>query len=58
MADMCDTCVNYVYDEDYENYTCECDLDEDEMGRFLAAQTVNCPYYESDDEYRIVRKQN
>ena len=27
----CDSCVNYVYDEDYECYCCDMDLDEDEM---------------------------
>ena len=27
----CEYCVNYSYDEDYECYTCEVDLDEDEM---------------------------
>lgn len=30
----CEQCNNYVYDEDYECYTCEMDLDEDEMARF------------------------
>ena len=27
----CDVCINYVYDEDCECYTCAIDLDEDEM---------------------------
>ena len=31
----CDICMNYVYDEDYECYTCEVDLDEDEMAHFM-----------------------
>ena len=29
----CDTCVNFVYDEDYEYYVCDMDLDEDDMVR-------------------------
>ena len=53
----CDICMNYTYDEDYECYTCEVDLDEDEMGRFLSNTMYQCPYYQSGDEYRIVRKQ-
>lgn len=53
----CETCVNYVYDEDYECYVCEQDLDEDEMGRFLNSSFDNCPYYRLDDEYKIVRRQ-
>ncbi len=54
----CDTCSNYVYDEDYEYYTCEMNLDEDEMGKFMTDSFYDCPYYQYDDEYAIVRKQN
>lgn len=53
----CESCGNFVYDEEYECYTCEVDLDEDEMARFLQDQFYNCPYYQLGDEYRIVRKQ-
>lgn len=41
----CDSCANYVYDEDYECYTCEVNLDEDEMAHFLADTFYDCPYY-------------
>ena len=34
----CDTCGNYVYDDDYGYYLCEADLDEDEMAAFLSKQ--------------------
>ena len=27
----CEYCSNYVYDEEYGYYTCDVDLDEDEM---------------------------
>ena len=53
----CDTCGNYVYDDDYGYYLCEADLDEDEMAAFLSNQRFVCPYYQTDDEYEIVRKQ-
>ena len=53
----CDTCGNYVYDDDYGYYLCEADLDEDEMAAFLSNQRFVCPYYQTDDEYKIVRKQ-
>lgn len=53
----CDTCSNYVYDEDYECYCCDVNLDEDEMYRFMSDTFYNCPYYQLNDEYRIVRKQ-
>ena len=54
----CDTCTNYVYDDECETYFCEMNLDEDEMFRFLSGSNYNCPYYQLDDEYKIVRKQN
>lgn len=54
---ICDNCINYIYDEDYECYTCLVNLDEDEMGRFLQNTFDNCPYYRLDDEYAVVRKQ-
>ncbi|RGY97151.1 DUF6472 family protein [Clostridium sp. AM58-1XD] len=53
----CETCSNYVYDEEYGYYVCEASLDEDEMAHFLSGRQFACPYYQLDDEYRIVRKQ-
>ena len=51
-------CENYVYDEQYDSYYCDMNLDEDEMLHFLTGNFGNCPYYRDNDEYRIVRKQN
>ena len=31
--------------------------DEDEMERFLADRNGGCPYYQSDDEYQVVKHQ-
>ena len=53
----CDTCAYYSYDENYECYICDMDLDEDDMVRFLMGNTASCPYYQSNDEYLIVRHQ-
>ena len=53
----CEYCSNYVYDEDYEYYVCDINLDEDEMYRFVKGEFRDCPYYQFGDEYRIVRKQ-
>ena len=53
----CETCVHYVYDEDYDYYVCEANLDEDEMSAFLRCAEFACPYYRLDDEYAVVRKQ-
>ncbi len=54
---MCESCANYCYDEEEEYYYCDVSLDEDEMSRFMMNTMKDCPYYQSDDEYRIVRKQ-
>ena len=53
----CETCAKYEYDEEYETYTCAVDLDEDEMARFMQDKFDDCPYYDPDGEYKIVRKQ-
>ena len=52
--------MNYVYDEEYDCYTCEqgAELDEDEMARYLSCRTAACPFFEPGDEYKIVAKQN
>lgn len=54
---VCDTCMYFVYDEEYEEYFCEVNLDEDEMMRFMASSYQQCPYYRLEDEYKTVRKQ-
>lgn len=58
MKSICENCANYVYDDESEQYFCEAQLDEDEMCRFLASGTKECPYFNFYDEYSIVRKQN
>ena len=57
MADLCDSCVNFVYDEDYECYQCDANLDEDEMAKFLQGSFAECPFYQLDNEYLVVRHQ-
>ena len=53
----CDVCINYVYDEDCECYTCAVDLDEDEMLGFITGNFRSCPYFRFGDDYTIVKKQ-
>ena len=53
----CESCMYYTYDEDYECYVCDMDLDEDEMIRFLRGDSGVCSLYQFADEYKIVRKQ-
>ena len=53
----CDSCINYVYDDDFGYYTCDLYLDEDEMQRYAYSTQVRCPFYQYKDEYINVRKQ-
>lgn len=58
MKNICENCANYIYDDEYDCYCCNADLDEDDMSRFMTRQTSGCPYFNFYDEYGIVRKQN
>ena len=48
MDNICSSCAYLIYDEDYEEYVCDCQMDEDDYSRILQG---------SYDEYRVVRKQ-
>ena len=54
---ICDSCANYVYDEDWECYTCVVGMDEDDYYRVMSGSSKECPYYQDDDEYKVVRHQ-
>lgn len=55
---MCESCLNYELDEYSGEYFCAADLDEDETVHLMRGEYKNCPYYHSNDEYELVRKQN
>lgn len=63
MNTQCPTCVYYCYDEDYEEYVCDCQMDEDDYYRIIlweeygGSRRNSCPYYRNGDEYAVVRKQ-
>ena len=40
---QCDTCWYYDYDEEYDEYYCMMDLDEDEVYRILNSRHQRCP---------------
>lgn len=58
MKQSCETCANYIFDEESDCYCCDAALDQDELGRFMTDRVYNCPFYSFYDEYGIVRKQN
>ena len=55
---LCESCVYFDYDEDYEENVCTVNLDEDELYRFMQGGAFECPYFNPFDEYKVVRKQN
>ena len=57
MITNCEFCAFYILDDDGYG-ECEVNLDEDEMAHFLSFSYDSCPFYQTDDEYKIVRKQN
>lgn len=57
MQGTCETCAYYTYDEDYESYVCDVDMDEDEYMHLMSDRHYACPYYRNGDEYAVVRRQ-
>ncbi|MDO4632388.1 MAG: DUF6472 family protein [Eubacteriales bacterium] len=57
MANQCEYCAYYTYDDECEEYFCEVNLDEDDLAGFLAGSRESCPYYRNGDEYAVVRHQ-
>ena len=57
MSTSCDFCAYNEYDEDDEAYYCSVNMDEDDYARFITSSYESCPYFQLDDEYKVVRKQ-
>ncbi len=60
---QCDDCAYYAYDEEYEEYYCTADMDEDdvyemELRGSYSKSSGSCRFYRNGDEYAVVRKQN
>ena len=58
MADKCDFCLNFEYDEESGCNVCTVDLDMDEFENYMRGNFKECPYYQNNNEYKIVEKQN
>ena len=52
----CETCWYYDYDEEYDEYYCMQDLDEDEYVRIMTSKNQHCPAYRQGDDYALARK--
>ena len=53
----CDNCWYYDYDEEYEEYYCMMDLDEDEVWRIMNSPSQPCPIFRKGDAYTHARRQ-
>ena len=58
MSNQCESCAYYDYDEEYDEYYCTVNMDEDELEKFMSGSYDSCRYYSPYDEYKIVRKHN
>ena len=54
---ICENCWHYDYDEDYDEYYCMMDLDEDEVYRIFTQPNQRCPYFRQGDDYTLARRQ-
>lgn len=54
---LCETCWYYDYDEEYDEYGCKMELDEDEAFHLSASGRARCPYYRQGDDYTLARRQ-
>lgn len=55
---VCEDCVYYAYDEEYDDYVCEQDLDEDEYVALMERRSKSCPFYRpGNSDYYLAGKQ-
>ena len=47
MQANCDECAHLYYDEDYEEYMCAADMDEDDYARLMNNPRSTCPFYQN-----------
>ena len=53
----CESCTYYIYDEYYESYVCDKNMDEDEYIRLMTDRYFHFTFYRNGDEFAVVRKQ-
>ena len=46
-----------ISNEEYDEYYCMMDLDEDEVYRITTSRSAHCPYYRQGDDYTLARRQ-
>ena len=56
-AAACEFCAYYDYDDELGCYSCQMNLDEDEMYAFLKGRRRDCPYFRFSDDYKLAHRQ-
>ena len=54
---LCTQCAFYIYDEEYDEYVCDVQMDEDEFSHVMLSHRRVCPLYRNGDEYEVVKHQ-
>lgn len=54
---QCEFCMYQYFDEEYEEYYCSMNFDQDELEKLQFNPSSSCPYFRMGDEYTIVKKQ-
>lgn len=53
----CESCLYYTYDEDYGDYYCTFNMDEDDYARLMQNPQARCQFWRDGDEYQVVKHQ-
>ena len=54
---VCESYWHYDYDEEFDEFYCRMELDEDEYRRVFSNPQGRCPYYQKGDDYYLPRHQ-
>ena len=53
----CEDCWHYDYDEEWDEYLCRMEPDEDELFRILTDPNARCPFFQKGDERTLPGRQ-
>lgn len=54
---ICESCAYFVYDDEFDEYFCDMNMDEDDVARLMSGYYKECPFWRNGDEYDTVKHQ-
>ena len=54
---ICESCAYFVYDDEFDEYFCDMNMDEDDVARLMSGHYKKCPFWRNGDEYDTVKHQ-